>query len=76
VAELLSDRGVPATLHRLGIPDLVVPHGDPEAQHEELGFGPAALRARIEAWIGPRDAARSTDAQGVSGARSEARPAR
>jgi 1-deoxy-D-xylulose-5-phosphate synthase len=76
VAELLADRGVPATLHRLGIPDLVVPHGDPEAQHEELGFGPAALRARIEAWIGPREAARSTDAQGVSGARSEARPAR
>jgi len=64
VAELLADRGVPAQLIRLGIPDVIVPHGDPERQHEELGYGPGALRTKIASMIGEREpahAARMTD---------------
>ncbi len=84
VAELLADHGVAAPLSRLGVPDIVVPHGDPAAQHEELGFGPRALRARIEGWIGPRDGARDGardgvpvgDAERALDGRDEARPAR
>ena len=52
VAELLADHEVAAPLTRLGIPDVIVPHGDPGRQHEELGFGPEALRARIAGWLG------------------------
>ncbi|MDZ7800571.1 MAG: 1-deoxy-D-xylulose-5-phosphate synthase [Trueperaceae bacterium] len=51
VAELLSDHGVPAPLTRLGIPDVIVPHGSPAKQHEALGYGPGALRRRIRAWL-------------------------
>jgi 1-deoxy-D-xylulose-5-phosphate synthase len=72
VAELLSDHGVPARLTRLGVPDVVVPHGDPAGQHEELGFGPNALKARLEDWLGPREAAPSREDE----APAEARPAR
>jgi 1-deoxy-D-xylulose-5-phosphate synthase len=72
VAELLSDHGVPARLTRLGVPDVVVPHGDPAGQHEELGFGAEALRARLAAWLAPREAAATRDED----APAEARPAR
>ncbi|MDZ7707530.1 MAG: 1-deoxy-D-xylulose-5-phosphate synthase [Trueperaceae bacterium] len=64
VAELLADHGVPARLTRLGIPDVIVPHGDPARQHEELGYGPDALRAKIASMIGerqPAQAARMSD---------------
>ena len=44
VAETLMDNGKTVTLRRLGIPDVTVPHGDPKAQHEALGYGPEALR--------------------------------
>jgi 1-deoxy-D-xylulose-5-phosphate synthase len=47
VAEALADAGVTATLLRLGIPDVAVPHGDPKAQHERFGFGPKALRTLL-----------------------------
>ena len=32
----------------LGVPDTVVPHGEPADQHEELGYGPKALRDKIK----------------------------
>jgi 1-deoxy-D-xylulose-5-phosphate synthase len=51
VAEVLTDHGVQAPLTRLGVPDVIVPHGDPEAQHEAFGFGPTALRERLSAWL-------------------------
>ena len=51
VAEVLIDHGVPARLTRLGVPDVIVPHGDPAAQHETFGFGPEALRERLSAWL-------------------------
>lgn len=44
VAETLSDHGLHPKLIRLGINDVHVPHGDPEAQHEALGYGPEAMR--------------------------------
>ena len=44
VAETLADVGAGVTLHRLGIGDVTVPHGDPATQHEALGYGPKALK--------------------------------
>ncbi|ADI15708.1 1-deoxy-D-xylulose-5-phosphate synthase [Truepera radiovictrix] len=49
VAETLVDKGLRVPLHRLGIPDVHVPHGDPAAQHEAFGYGPRALRRTLEA---------------------------
>ena len=48
VAEALSDHRVSVRLERLGIPDTIVPHGNPEAQHETFGFGPDSLRHRLQ----------------------------
>jgi 1-deoxy-D-xylulose-5-phosphate synthase len=47
VAEFLSDRGGGPRLVRLGIDDQHVPHGDPAAQHEALGYGPSGIRAAL-----------------------------
>lgn len=47
VAEFLSDRGGAPRLVRLGIDDQHVPHGDPAAQHEALGYGPKGIRAAL-----------------------------
>ena len=47
VAEFLSDRGGAPRLVRLGIDDRHVPHGDPAAQHEALGYGPEGIRAAL-----------------------------
>jgi 1-deoxy-D-xylulose-5-phosphate synthase len=49
VAEVLSDHAVHTRLVRLGIDDVCVPHGDPEAQHEALGYGPQALKRVLTA---------------------------
>ena len=46
VLEALAETGVQVPVRRLGIPDVTVPHGDPKAQHEELGYGPKAI-ARV-----------------------------
>jgi len=48
VAEVLQDAASPVRLIRLGVPNMTVPHGDVKAQHEDFGFGPRALRDRIE----------------------------
>jgi 1-deoxy-D-xylulose-5-phosphate synthase len=48
VAEFLSDRGAALPLQRLGIDDRHVPHGDPAAQHDELGFGVVGIHRAIE----------------------------
>ena len=47
IAEALSDADQHVTLRRLGIPDVVVSHGDPVAQHEALGYGVAAIRRTL-----------------------------
>ena len=44
VAEFLSDNDLRVPLKRLGVPDITVPHGNPAEQHEEMGFGPNAIR--------------------------------
>jgi len=48
VLEALSDIGATVPVVRLGVHDVSVPHGDPKAQHEELGYGPKAIRRTLE----------------------------
>jgi 1-deoxy-D-xylulose-5-phosphate synthase len=48
VLEALVDAGRTAAVTRLGIRDVHVPHGDPSAQHEQLGYGPAAIRRAVD----------------------------
>ncbi len=48
VLEALSDLGSSVPVVRLGIHDVTVPHGDPAAQHEELGYGPKAIGRTLE----------------------------
>lgn len=47
VLEALAAAGVSVPVTRLGIQDTTVPHGDPKAQHEELGYGPEAIRTAL-----------------------------
>ncbi len=47
VAEALADAGLDVPLRRLGIPDVTVPHGTPERQHEALGYGTEGIRAAL-----------------------------
>ncbi len=48
VSEALADAGLHLPVIRLGVPDVTVPHGDPRAQHEAMGYGPAGIRAALE----------------------------
>lgn len=48
VIEHLSDTGQSVPVTRLGIRDQHVPHGNPAEQHEQLGYGPRAIRAELE----------------------------
>ena len=45
VVEALAEMGAPLPVRRLGVPDVTVPHGTPEKQHETLGYGPRNIRA-------------------------------
>ena len=55
VAEVFADAALEAgtlagtqpRLRRLGVPDVPVPHGDPAAQHEALGYGPVAIQKAL-----------------------------
>ena len=47
VLEALAAAGVSVPVTRLGIQDTTVPHGDPKTQHEELGYGPEAIRTAL-----------------------------
>jgi 1-deoxy-D-xylulose-5-phosphate synthase len=49
IAEAMMDHDLHVPLRRLGVPDCVVPHGDPKAQHEELGYGVQAIRETLSA---------------------------
>ena len=51
VCETLADLGLSAPVRRLGVHDRTVPHGSPEKQHEELGYGPKAI-ARVLVELG------------------------
>jgi len=57
VLETLSDAGQMVPVVRLGIRDRVVPHGDPRAQHEELGYGPEAIARTLDELGAVRSAA-------------------
>jgi 1-deoxy-D-xylulose-5-phosphate synthase len=58
VLEVLADAGLDVRVTRLGIRDRHVPHGDPATQHEELGYGPRAIRAAVEEALAARSSAR------------------
>lgn len=47
VLEFLADIGQRTPVTRLGIRERHVPHGNPADQHEELGYGPLAIRAEL-----------------------------
>jgi 1-deoxy-D-xylulose-5-phosphate synthase len=47
LAEHLTDARLPVALTRLGIGDEHVPHGDPAAQHEALGYGPRGIASAV-----------------------------
>jgi 1-deoxy-D-xylulose-5-phosphate synthase len=49
IAEAMMDHDLHLPLRRLGVPDCVVPHGDPKAQHEALGYGVEAIRRTLAA---------------------------
>jgi len=49
VLESLAAAGVKADVTILGVKDRTVPHGDPQLQHEQLGYGPAAIGTAIDA---------------------------
>jgi 1-deoxy-D-xylulose-5-phosphate synthase len=48
VLEALADHDVHVPVRRLGIHDLHVPHGNPAEQHEQLGYGPQAIRRVLQ----------------------------
>jgi len=48
VLEALSEGGRSVPVVRLGVHDTTVPHGDPAAQHEELGYGPTAIGRTLD----------------------------
>lgn len=56
VLEHLADRGSGALVRRLGIDERHVPHGDPESQHEELGYGPEGIRRALASLLTGRRA--------------------
>jgi 1-deoxy-D-xylulose-5-phosphate synthase len=59
VLEALADAGAPVRVTRLGIRDRHVPHGDPTVQHEELGYGPRAIRRAVDEVLGAPSSATS-----------------
>ena len=52
VLESLAAAGISATVKLLGIDDQTVPHGDPKLQHEQLGYGPAAISRTLDTLLG------------------------
>ena len=63
VSEAFTDDALPARLTRLGVPDVVVPHGDPKRQHDELGYGPESLRATLARLLGDAAPEANDDAE-------------
>ena len=53
VLESLTNAGITAHVKLLGVRDVIVPHGDPAAQHEELGYGPRAIAALLDEMRAP-----------------------
>jgi transketolase C-terminal domain/subunit len=61
VAEVLSDHHSRVSLVRLGIPDVHVHHGDPNMQHETLGYGPKAIEKKLEELALAQELAKASD---------------
>ncbi|MEB3195513.1 MAG: 1-deoxy-D-xylulose-5-phosphate synthase [Cyanobacteriota bacterium] len=54
VVEALSDKGIQASVFRIGIPDVLVDHATPEQSKEALGLTPPQMAERILAHFGDR----------------------
>ncbi len=44
ISEVLKECNLETALYKLGISDVYVPHGNPQDQHEELGYGALGIR--------------------------------
>jgi len=54
LVEALSDKGIPSTVFRIGIPDVLVDHATPEQSKEALGLTPRQMAERILDHFGNR----------------------
>ncbi|HLV60921.1 MAG TPA: 1-deoxy-D-xylulose-5-phosphate synthase [Fredinandcohnia sp.] len=54
VLELLHERGILVPVRRLGLPDVFVPHGDPDAQRASYGFGADGIAEAVRGLLGAR----------------------
>jgi 1-deoxy-D-xylulose-5-phosphate synthase len=54
LVEALSDKGIPSTIFRIGIPDVLVDHATPEQSKEALGLTPRQMAERILDHFGNR----------------------
>jgi 1-deoxy-D-xylulose-5-phosphate synthase len=54
VVEALSDKGIQASVFRIGIPNVLVDHATPEQSKEALGLTPPQMAERILAHFGDR----------------------
>ncbi len=47
VLEFMADHDYNASVKRLGIPDKIIEHGDPEKLHEECGYDPVSISETV-----------------------------
>lgn len=47
ILEFMSNHGYQAEVRRMGIPDVVIEHGEQIELHDEAGFGPAAIQKAV-----------------------------
>jgi 1-deoxy-D-xylulose-5-phosphate synthase len=51
VCALLQDRGIPASVLRIAVPDRIIPHGAPNLLHAKYGLDVDGIRERIQRFI-------------------------
>jgi 1-deoxy-D-xylulose-5-phosphate synthase len=54
LVEALSDKGIQASVFRIGIPDVLVDHATPEQSKEALGLTPSQMAEKILGHFGSR----------------------
>jgi 1-deoxy-D-xylulose-5-phosphate synthase len=52
VAEFMIDNNYSASIHRLGIPDRFIEHGEPMELHKECGFDPESIAKAVKEMAG------------------------
>ena len=64
VVEALNDADIMVPVLRLGIPDVLVDHAQPQQSLQKLGLTPAAMAERIMERFGPEDSNPPADTAG------------